>query len=77
MARRDYVKPDLVRTLDNSHKFTLVSFTMSKKGEKFVSIDLVKDGLTYGNNSTHRVTYPAYNYATNLTNFEVFLNAIL
>ena len=74
-AKRDYVKPDLVRTVDNNYKFTLVSFTMSKKGEEFISIDLVKDGFTYGNNSTHRVTYPAYNYATNLTNLHYFTSS--
>lgn len=76
-ARRDYVKPNIVRTVDNSHKFTLNSFTLNKKGETFIVINMVTDSLTYGNNSSHRVTYPAYNYATNLTNFEVLLNQLI
>ncbi|MBQ7897066.1 MAG: DUF4340 domain-containing protein [Clostridia bacterium] len=76
-AKRDYVKPAIVHTVEQSHKFTLSTFTLNKKGEKFVTIDKVSGDLTYGNNSTHRVTFPAYNYATNLTNFEVFLNDLL
>lgn len=76
-AKRDYVKPNIVHTVDQSHKFTLSTFTLNKKGEKFITIDKVSGDLTYGNNATHRVTYPAYNYATNLTNFEVFLNDLL
>lgn len=77
LAKRDYVKPNIVHTVEQSHKFTLTTFTLNKKGERFVTVDKVSGDLTYGNNSTHRVTYPAYNYATNLTNFEVFLNDLL
>lgn len=72
-----YVTPTLVHTVDNNKKFTLKNFTLNKKGEKFLTIEEAKGDLTYGNNTTHRVTYPAYNYATNLTNFDQFLNSLI
>ncbi len=71
-----YVTPTLVHTVENNKKFTLKDFTLNKKGEKFLTIEEAKGSLTYGNNTTHRITYPAYNYATNLTNFDGFLNSL-
>lgn len=75
-SRHAYVTPALVRSVEDKYKYTLKSFTLNKNGEKFITVDAVSGSLTYGNNSTHRLTYPAYNYATNLTNFDIFLSAI-
>ena len=72
-----YVTPTLVHSVENNKKFTLKDFTLYKNGEKFITIEEAKGQATYGNKTTHRVTYPAYNYATNLTNFDQFLNSLI
>ena len=73
--RKAYVVPTLVNSVDSNSVYLIKRFDMNKKGERFISIE--KSGeLTYGNNSTHRVTYPAYNYATNLTNFEALVTSL-
>ena len=77
LSRKEYVTPFLVDVVEDNYKFMLSTFTLNKNGEKFITIDKAKGEETYGNSATHRVTYPAYNYATNLTNFEEFLNQLL
>ncbi len=74
--RLSYVTPVLVDTVESTYAYTLKDFTLNKKGEKFISIEKASGDLTYGNNTTHRLTYPAYNYATSLANFEILLTSL-
>lgn len=76
LPRRAYVMPKPVNSVEETKVYTLKDFTLYKGGERFISIEKASGGLTYGNNSTHFITYPAYNYATNLTNFEILIKAL-
>lgn len=76
LPRLSYVTPTLVDSVEENYVYTLKDFTLYKGGEKFLTIEKVSGDLTYGNNSTHRLTYPAYNYATSLANFEAVLTAL-
>ncbi len=69
----DYVNPVVANPIDTNEQIALERLSIFHKGDAFIRIDKVKDKLTYGNASTHRVTYPSYNYATSLTNFASFL----
>ncbi len=71
-----YVMPVIANTIDATEQVALERLSIFRGGDAFIRIDKVKDKLTYGNASTHRVTYPSYNYATNLTNFPTFLKAL-
>ncbi len=77
LTLRDYINPVVADTIDTSEQYSLERLSIFHKGDAFVRIDAVRDGLTYGNISTHRVTYPSYNYATNLANFPRFLEAMM
>ena len=77
LPRSSYVKPSVVHTVNENRKFELVYFHMNKNGERFISIEKATGSLTYGNNSTHRITYPANNNATSFTNFEELLNMLV
>ena len=74
--RLSYVTPTIVDTVESNYAYTLKDFTLNKKGETFISIEKASGDLTYGNNSTHRLTYPAYNYAVSMANFEMLLSAL-
>lgn len=74
--RLAYVTPTLVDTVEDNLVYTLKEFNLSKNGKRFISIEKSSGNLTYGNNATHRLTYPAYNYATSLTNFESLLTSL-
>lgn len=76
LPRRAYVTPTPVNSVEDTLIYTLKDFSLYKGGEKFITIEKASGELTYGNNSTHFITYPAYNYATNLTNFETLLKAL-
>lgn len=76
LPRKAYVTPTLVDTVEDNYVYTLKDFTLNKNGKKFISIEKASGELTYGNNASHRLTYPAYNYATSLANFEMLLSAI-
>ncbi len=71
-----YIQPIIVDTVDTNEIFTLKDFSLKKNGEAFIEIKKSSGDLTYGNNSTHRLTYPAYNYATNLSNFDSLLSQL-
>ena len=77
LPRSGYVKPTVVHTVNENRKFELINFQMNKKGNLFIRIEKATGDLTYGNNSSHKVTYPANNNATSLTNFEQLLNMLL
>ncbi len=77
LPKSSYVKPSVVHTVKENRKFELLSFHLNKKGERFISIEKATGSLTYGNNSTHRITYPMGNNATSLTSFEQLLNMLL
>lgn len=74
--RLSYVTPTIVDTVESNYAYTIKDFTLNKKGETFISIDKASGYLTYGNNATHRLTYPAYNYAVSMANFEMLLTAL-
>ena len=76
LPRISYVTPTVVDTVESNYAYTLKDFTLNNNGEKFISIEKVTGDLTYGNNSTHRLTYPAYNYAVSMANFEMLLTAL-
>lgn len=71
-----YVTPAFVDTVDSNQAYTIKDFTLNVKGEKFISIEKVTGALTYGNNATHRLVYPAYNYAVSMAHFEMLLTAL-
>lgn len=72
----DYITPSLTNPISQNETLSLTRLSIFRKGDAFLRIDMVKDALTYGNSSTHRLTYPAQNFATNLTNFPAFLEAM-
>jgi|GEM_PF-1335597 len=72
----NYVTPKIVDTIDESNIYSLRDFSLKKKGEQYIIIEKASSELTYGNNASHRLTYPAYNYATSLANFEILLGAL-
>lgn len=71
-----YVTPKFVDTVESNYLYTLKDFVLNKNGEHFLTIEKSVGDVTYGNNSSHRLTYPAYNYATNMANFEAVLTAL-
>lgn len=76
LPRISYVTPVVADTVESNYLYTLKDFTLNKNGEKFISIEKVTGDLTYGNNSSHRLTYPAYNYAVSMAHFEMLLTAL-
>ena len=69
----DYIKPVVADNLGTNESVTLERLSIFRGGDAFLRIDAVKDKLTYGNNSSHRLTYPVSNHATSLANFNTFL----
>ncbi len=74
--RISYITPKLVDEVEATQAYTLKDFTFNKSGEKHIMIEKASGDKTYGNNASHRLTYPAYNYATNLVNFESLLTTL-
>lgn len=72
----DYITPSLTNPISQNETLALTRLSIFRKGDAFLRIDMVKDALTYGNSSTHRLTYPAQNFSTNLANFPAFLEAM-
>lgn len=69
----DYIEPIVADKLETNESVTLDRLSLYRGGDMFLRIDAVKDKLTYGNNSSHRLTYPVSNHATSLANFNTFL----
>lgn len=76
LPKISYVTPTIVDAIETNATYTLMDFTLNKKGEKIITIEKASGDLTYGNNSTHRLTYPAYNYAVSMANFEELLTLL-
>lgn len=74
--RLSYITPTIVDTVEKRNAYTLLDFTLNKKGEQFITIEKVTGDFTYGNNSTHSLTFPAYNYAVSMASFELLLTAL-
>ena len=72
----DYINPVISDPIETSDIMSLTRLSIFKGGDLFLIIDSVKDNLTHGNNSTHRLTYPVSGYATSLANFTSFLDAM-
>ncbi len=70
----DFIKPIVSDKLDSNQSVSLERLSIYKGGDAFLRVDAVKDKLTYGNNSSHRLTYPVSNHATSLANFNTFLD---
>lgn len=64
----DYINP-VIQKETPSGQTAVKDVFIDKDGETFLKIEMVSDSFTYGNNSTHRVTYPVINHATSLGNF--------
>lgn len=69
----DFIEPVVSNKLDSNQSVSLERLSIYKGGDAFLRVDVVKDKLTYGNNSSHRLTYPVSNHATSLANFNTFL----
>lgn len=76
LPRRAYVTPKFVDKVEPNYNYTINSFLMNKKGQKFIEIEKHSGDLTYGNNGTHRITYPAYYSATSLNYFDALLTSL-
>jgi hypothetical protein len=69
----DYIKPIVADPIEANKSTSLERLSIYRGGDAFLRIDMVKDKLTYGNNSSHRLTYPVSNHAASLANFNTFL----
>jgi len=76
LTLNDYIKPVVADNISSADTMSLERLSIFHGGDAFLRIDAVKDRLTYGNNSTHRLTYPVSGHATSLTNFSTFLDAM-
>ena len=76
LVLNDYVKPVIADNISTSEIMSLERLSIFRGGDAFLRVEEVKDKLTYGNNSTHRLTYPVTGHATNLTNFSTFLDSM-
>ena len=73
LTLNDFVNPVVADKIASADIMSLERLSIFHGGDAFLRIDVVKDKLTYGNNSTHRLSYPVSGHATSLTNFSTFL----